>query len=292
VAQAPVPAVPVPASPPAVPAAHVAPEVVGLEDVDSSDLTMPYINIIGKDGVFEDSLSNERFESLDVVLLGMAKQRVLWPPQMEADGPKQPLCRSRNFTLAVPGERFRTKFNGVSPMEASGFTHEEIDAASREDAPIPLECVRCGCKEWGSNPTNDRPWCTEQHVWIVLMEHTENNFGYPAILTVQRSAMKASKNYITSFARSKTPFFTVRTTLTLNVNQRGEVVYSVPKFTKGTPTDPRWAEEFAAAYRGAKDFLQSSAPTAEEGTSVTVSNARPPAEPIPTDTSDEAALPF
>ena len=302
------PAVPAAPSVPAVPAqaARPAGDIEGLEDVDSSDLTMPYLRIIGREGVFQDSLSNEKFEQLDVVMLGLVKQRVLWPPQMEENGPKEPLCRSRNFTQGVPGDRFRAAFNGVTPQQASGFSHEEIDAAQQGGAP--LECTRCNLKNWNSRPDGQNPpWCTEQHTFLVLLNNTPESFGYPAIFTVQRSAIKNSKNYLTSFTRSRQAMFTARTTLSLDVRSRGDVSYSVPIFTRGTATDPALAEQFAATYRSGREFLQTKSQVDEEEVTVEVRQTAPAAPPVEqqymqgtsvaaenigVDTSDPTALPW
>ena len=77
----------------------------GLESIDASDLSMPIIKMVHDQGVWEDSLSGEQFEEMDVILLGLIKQRVLWPAEMaeEADAP---LCRSYNFTQGHPSDKF------------------------------------------------------------------------------------------------------------------------------------------------------------------------------------------
>src|SRR5690606_25228480 len=89
-------------------------EIDGLEDVDASDLSMPRLQIVHEDAVWEDSLSNERFESLDVILLGLIKQRVLWPSEMGEES-SAPLCKSYNHTQGFPGEGFTVQAKG-DPM--------------------------------------------------------------------------------------------------------------------------------------------------------------------------------
>lgn len=273
--------VPAVVTPPPAAARNDGSGIEGLDDVDASDMTMPMIKIVHDEALWEDSLSGEKFPELDVVLLGLIKQRILWPSEV-ADGDSDgPLCRSYNFTLGHPGSDFTKKDNKVTPLEVSGFTQADLDAG-------PLSCTSCNLKEWGSHPLRDVPWCVEQFVFAVMLGEPDEPMGAPAIMTLQRSSMKPAKAYLTSFLRARSPLFTARTTLKLNGQSRGSVKYSVPKFIKGVPTDPDYHGEYASLYRAVKDFVSTPRSAADEETPVTVSAAAPVVAP----TVNDDDLPF
>lgn len=266
-----VPATVAAAAPPATVAPLGVPE--GLESIDSSDLSMPIIKMVHDEAVWEDSLSGEKFAEMDVILLGLIKQRVLWPAEM-AEEAEAPLCRSYNFTQGHPGEKFPLKAKGdpASPLESSGFAAEDFNAGI-------LSCTSCNLKEWGSHPTRDVPWCVEQYVFAVMITEPGEDLGSPAILTLQRSSIKPAKAYITSYVRSKQPLFTARTTLKLNAQSRGSVKYSVPKFVKGVATDPDFHGQYAELYHHVKDFVTTPRTGDAAETEVTVTPAPTAAAP-------------
>lgn len=267
--------------------------VEGLEDVSASDLTMPMIKIIHDEAMWEDSLSGQRFDEIDVVLLGLIKQRVLWPSEVSEDA-EAPLCRSYNFTVGIPGDKFSVseKRDPNSPMIASGFTADEVESGE-------LACGSCNLKEWGSHPSRDVPWCVEQYVFAVMLGEPDEDLGSPAILTLQRSSMKPAKSYITSFVRTRQPLFVARTNLKLDARSRGSVRYSVPKFVKGVPTDPDFHGQYAEMYRQVKEFV-ATPPVVDEPTPVVVSTkatVKPKAAPVQSEVPVAAAtgdsdLPF
>lgn len=209
-------------------------DLTGLEDVEASDLVMPRLTIDHDTGEFVDSLSGERYETVSGIVLGLTKQRVLWPPEM-GDTNDPPLCRSYDFQSGHPGEQF--------PWEAAGFDPNDTDDET-------LPCTACALKEWGSHPNRDIQWCAEQHVYPIVMD------GGPVLFTVQRSGIKSSRSYLSSFARNRTPLYTAQTTLKLSGNRRGKVSYYVPMFTKGEASDHERWPEYASMYRSIRAFLQ------------------------------------
>lgn len=220
---------------------------IGLEDFDTSDMVMPTLAINHKEGVYEDSLSNEKFNELNVVLLGLIKQRVLWPAEV-GDEVVPPLCKSYNFSEGITGKDF--------PWSEAGFT-PPADYENGDEVSLP--CASCKLKEWGSNPSGDTPWCSEQHTFAAMMntadEGDEPNW-VPTIFTVQRTGIKPSRTYVTSFARSKTPLFTSYTNLKLDVRKRGSVDYAVPIFSKGPATDRELWPLFTENFLSIRDFVQ------------------------------------
>jgi len=223
------------------------PWATGLEDFDvTTDAVMPRLKIIGKDATFEDNLTGERHNKITVVLLGLVKQRILWDEEVkEGDGP---LCRSNNFNEGSP---FAKDF----PWRASKFERDDYDKG-KDGGEIILPCANCALKEWGTNPRGGTPWCSEQHTFPLLMLDEHGNTS-PAVLTLQRSAIKASKSYVTGFARTRTPLYTAITEISLNAQRRGSVDYAVPSFVKASETDRDAWPEYAQQYRSIREFLTS-----------------------------------
>ena len=234
--------------------------MTGLEDFETTDMVMPRLGIEHTEGKLVDNLTGQKFEKLQVVMLGLIKQRILWDTEVN-DG-DTPLCKSYDHKNGHPdGDRF--------PWDASGF--------DRQQAGDTLPCTSCALQQWGSHPQRDTPWCSEQHTFPVLLnigDEDEPNFAAPAIFTVQRSGIKPSKTYLTSFSRSKTPLFTVVTEITLNIQRRGSVTYSVPKFSQIGKTDEAEWEEFAQHYLQIRDFVTTPPePKDDEGVPVAANNS-------------------
>lgn len=212
-------------------------DIIGLEDVDQNDLVMPRLKIIHAEGVFADNLSGEKFDSFSGVLLGVVKQRVLWAPEVDDDA--EPLCKSYDFTA---GHAVPTAF----PWKSSGFDRAAVDATD----PV-LPCDACPLKDWGSHPKGDNPWCTEQHTYIVLVDGVS-----PALVTFQKSGIKSSRAYLSSFKRAMKPLFTALTRITLTPHKRGTTAYAIPSFVRTGDTDPADWEEYATLLRSSRTFLQ------------------------------------
>lgn len=213
---------------PAVPAGSAIP---GLGDLDKGDLSIPRLKILHREALFEDSLSKETFTELDVIVLGLMKGRILWDTAMEDDA--VPFCKSYDTECghADPAE---------FPWDASGFDAADYDA----EAPV-LPCAGCALKDWGSHPDPNReaPWCNLQHIHPVLMRDGAGEFTMPAILTVQKTGIKPSQDYSSSYQRARLPMFSSTTHLSLNALKKAGNPYCVPIFRKGVETDQdMWGE--------------------------------------------------
>ena len=73
---------------------------VGLEDVGVGDVIIPRLRIVHDEAVFENNLTKDRYETLDVILLGLAKQRIMWDDEV-GEGDK-PMCKSPDFEHGFP----------------------------------------------------------------------------------------------------------------------------------------------------------------------------------------------
>src|SRR6478609_6477448 len=64
---------------------------LGLEDFDEEDLVMPRFSIDHENACFKDNASGEQTQTLECIVLGLVKQRVLWDVE---PGASTPLCKS------------------------------------------------------------------------------------------------------------------------------------------------------------------------------------------------------
>lgn len=236
--------------------------IEGLEDYDpAADAVMPIIQIDHRDAKFKNNLTNEEFTELSGVALGVVKQRVLWDSEI-SDSKQLPWCRSYDFHIGHPRLE-------VFPWAASGF-------ATQEET---LPCQDCKLKEWDSHPTRNIPWCQEQHTYVFMQ--AINGGGYnPVLLSIQRSGLKDSKNYMTSFANARQPMFTVGTKLTLEVHRKGANPYAVVKFHRLGETDDSLYEYFVKTLRGIRKILQTPSGM-DESTEPEPSSPEPPPAPAP-----------
>jgi hypothetical protein len=214
----------------------------GLADFDESDIVMPVIKIDHQEAVYVDSLSGVKSTELDAVVLGLVKQRVLWHHVVEDDA--KPLCQSLNHEQGRPGKDF--------PWKDSGFAK---DASLAEGEQQIVNCADCPLKEWGSHPSNDTPYCSETHTYVLGLPTPDGQSFSPATLTVKGSALKGSKAYLSSFVRERTPTFVVMTKLGLEARKRGTVHYAVPTFVRGAAVAREFFDDFKRQFRTTRDFL-------------------------------------
>ena len=256
----------------------------GLEDFDPNDQTIPLIKLDHDTGMIVDGLSGQQFDRMELIAVGLVKQRVLWPAKM-SEGDAAPLCKSYNFKIGNPDIQ---KF----PWKASGFAFD----AERTQLP----CDDCKLKDWGTHPSREIPWCSEQHTYAVL-QNLRDDVWAPALFTFQRSAIKPSNAYLTSFIRAKEPLYVCTTIITLDNRKRGNVDFVVPQFARGTATDREQWPFYASTYRNIREFVQTPrSSTDDEGTEESVEEAvggspvaPPPAATPPTNpaTAAPAAAP-
>jgi hypothetical protein len=230
----------------AVPGEYEGPD--GLEDFDPNDSSIPILKIDHPNGKIEDSLSGKSYDSMDLIILGLIKQRVLWPAEMtEESGP--PMCKAYDAKVGYPDLK-------EFPWKAAGFLDLRPDDPDDEEQRVTLPCERCALKEWGSHPKRDIPWCSEQHTLAVLQQINDEGLMAPALLTLQRSSIKPSTNYLSSFQRAREGTFIVWTKISLKLRHRGTVDFAIPKFERGPETDPAEHNFYAQKYREIRRFVQ------------------------------------
>lgn len=247
--------------------------LTGLEDFSVEDQVMPRLQIVHKEAKFEDSLSGMKYDELNVILLGLIKQRIMWA--VDVDDGDQPLCKSYDFKTGHPNQK-------EFPWNETPFSQGDEE----------LSCSSCPLKEWGSHPQRDTPWCSEQHTLPLLMLDEDGTPVAPALFSLQRSGIKPSRNYLSSFAQKQRPLFTVVTRLTLVAQSRGSVDYAVPKFQAGDATDTSLWRDFAEHYKTIKAYI-TTPPQGGDTSSESEGDAAPAtASDQSSDDSDDDDLPF
>lgn len=225
----------------------------GLEDIGVGDVIIPRLTIKHNDGLFEDNLSKATFGTLKVVLLGLVKQRIMWDDEVdEGDKPK---CKSPDFEHGFPNNDPTVRADKQFPWAQSNFDPANFPAESGLNGLVTLPCASCIFKEWDKGDWKQPP-CNEQHTFPLLYSPDEGESWQPALLTVQRTGIKPSRQYISSFAQAKTPMFTVFTEISLTQQSRGTVRYCVPTFKRSETTDRNAWGTFAEQYRQIRDFIR------------------------------------
>lgn len=225
----------------------------GLEDFGVTDSVIPRLQIVHKEGVFKDNLSNLTYHPLRLIILGLVKQRILWHPEVDDKDP-QPMCKSNDFQTGYPNLELTGK--RAFPWDKSGYDPNSVPVVGEQK---PLPCANCQLKEWGSHPNGSNPYCSEQWTLPVYFDASgdaKEDAWSPALLTLQKSSIKPLRAYLTPFSRTNKPAFTSVCEVTLKVNTRGQVDYSIPTFTPiGESDRSRWME-FSDQFQQMKGYLQ------------------------------------
>lgn len=246
----------------------------GLEEFGIEDAVIPRITIVHKEGLFKDSLSNQEFDKITCIILGLVKQRSLWHPTVD-DG-DWPMCRSMNHETGFPNlsdeQPKEKRFNLL--WDKAGFDPKDFpeDAEGR----VRLPCGSCQLKEWGSHPDGKKPYCSEQFTLPILYDPDGDGIWVPAIVTFQKTALKGLKAYLSSFARSKSAAFQAVTEVTLRMEKKGSTDYSVPEFKKvGTTDEENWLE-YSTNYRTMANFLRADPGSRDDSEDTTPASKTPP----------------
>lgn len=227
---------------------------LGLEDASISDIVIPRIRIVHDQGVFEDNLSQETYPSLRVIILGLVKQRLMWADDMD-EGDK-PQCKSPNFEQGFPSTSDEIPKDKRFPWKDSSFNPTDFPAAEGVNGLVTLPCARCNFKEWGQD--KKPPRCMEQHTYPLMYnpDPEEPDVWSPALFTVQKTGIKPSRNYLSSFVQAKKPMFTAITELNLTMMSRGSVKYSVPSFKRVGSTEQEMWEEYGNTFKAIREFAK------------------------------------
>ena len=234
---------------------------IGLEDVNVGDVVLPRLSIVHDEAVFQDNQSKQQFDELEVIILGLVKQRIMWDSTVD-EGDK-PQCKSPDAEHGFPNTNPDAPKDKRFPWDESNFNPANFSPDPERNDLIVLPCNSCVFAQWTKeNGKSVPPRCSEQHTYPLLYNSTpgalpEDQIWQPALISFQRTGIKPSRQYLSGFAQAKRPMFTVHTTISLTPMKRGTVKYAVPVFKKGDSTDRDSWDEFANQYRQIREFIRS-----------------------------------
>jgi hypothetical protein len=253
----------------------------GLEDMTQADLSIPRLQIVNKKGMFKDSLSNNEMQGLNVIILGLVKQRTLWPAKVSQGEASKPMCRSNDHRVGF--------VNMKQPSHPFPFQVAELTQANvlpRDDGQLTFNCEDCKLKDWGSHPLGDKPYCNEIWSLALLMDPFNNGQYLPAVLNLSKTNIGPAKRYLGGFKAAETAAFTAKTWISLTLLKRGDNEYSNIAFQRVESTDSTQWAEWSQLYLEMRSFLTQEPRVFEED-----APAGPPATPQPVAAQPVAAAP-
>lgn len=222
----------------------------GLDDMTQADLSIPRLRIINKEGMFQDSLSNNKAQALNVIILGLVKQRTLWPAKVPDGQKSSPMCRSNDFK-----QGFVNLKQTISPFPYDKAELTQAHVQPRDDGQLVFNCEDCKLKEWGSHPLGDKPYCNEVWSLLLLMDPAGTGQYLPAMLALSKTNITPAKHYLGGFKAAETAAFTAYTTISLQLLRRGDNDYSNITFQRaGTTDSSNWAE-WSSLYLEMRNFI-------------------------------------
>ena len=205
--------------------------IPGMEHVTPGELRVPILKLVqaqskmvdaaGHEGQFYNSVTNEFSTNPEVLIIGVAKGRVMFPDQYNADN--KPTCGSDD------GKTPREAYIGAEIQQVVTKTDgkKQINILV-----IPPECEACPFAQWGENGTP--PACSEVNTFAAVGED-----GLPAIFQCKSTGMKAAAALKTLVAANGIRKI-VRFGAAKESNDTG--VYYVPVFTPGPKPSKEWQQ--------------------------------------------------
>lgn len=236
----------------------------GLEDIEDEVTAVPRIGINHSGGTFKDSLSGEEFPSIYGIALGMIKQRVMWE-QGDIEAGAKPQCKSQDAKTGYPN--MSGKPGDSFPWNEATGLDLATSAVDEHNRPI-ISCASCPFAEWGAKDAKGKskpPRCKERYSFPVLYNRqSPESLGLQpysppymdsGIVAFQGSGIAPSKKFLSAFVRSRRPLYSAVIRISLDVNKRGMVEYSVPVFQKlGDVPEDQW-EIYARELGPLREFL-------------------------------------
>lgn len=250
-------------------------EMTGLEDFDlARDGAMPRITIDHDTATFEcNVVPNKKYETLNAIMLGLVKNRILWRAGDLEEGEK-PLCKSVDNVNGNPDfPRF--------PWAEAGFDWQQFQTVD-ERGNVNLPCGNCTLKEWGSHPTGQNPYCSQQFVIPLLFDIDEDGANWvPAVFVTQKTGLKPIKAYMTPFVGTKNPLYTTTTLIGLRAEKKGKRQYAVPTYTRGSATAQEYWPEYLQTYMGMRATLMTPPLNVDEDEADVEPQAQTAAQQVP-----------
>lgn len=176
--------------------------VAGIENLSPDDFSIPVVKLVQTNTKIENAEelagqwyrtdTGEAAPTLDVLIIGIQKSRVLF--KSDYDGEGKALCRSDDSILP------REEFIGAMVYYHAGSATRETQVGEAEGGPmdmaLPATCAECPLSQWGIN--GEPPPCRLSDGWAALGIE-----GDPMLLRFGGSAAKISAK-LRNLARAAT----------------------------------------------------------------------------------------
>lgn len=258
--------------------------VLGIDEIDAGDMVAPRFSIDHNKGVWRNSQTEAEYQSFTAILLGRAKQRIMWKEKLTDEADAQ--CRSNNFKEGFPNNNPKSAKADLFPWDRSVFPREAYPAVPERNNLTVLPCESCNFKEWVGE---DKPPCKEQWTFAALVflatPLAPEGEWVPALMTIQGTGIPSVKPYISQFIQRRAPLFTAHTTVTLRAEKKAGNDYFVPVFTSAGPSDNSQWDFYASSTESFMMFLKQDPRGYEGSGSSTIANPAtqqaisPPATP-------------
>lgn len=224
----------------------------GLDDMDASDLSVPRLSIIQNEGQFKDSLSGNKYPEIDVIILGLVKQRSLWHANVTPGEESKPMCRSNDFMTGFPQMK-PVSLEKSFPWQRAGLGQEHL--IPREDGQWAVACASCALKDWGSAPDEKKPYCSEVWSMPLLMDPFQNGQWMPFVLSIQKSNISPTKKYLGGYKAANSATFTMITHIKLNMAKSGQVTFSNTEYSMTERSESSQWQAYEDMYIEMRNFL-------------------------------------
>jgi len=221
---------------------------IGTEDISAADFGIARWKIDHNEGLFVNNQNDFAYTALDVVLLNIVKQRVMFDPKANEDN-KDPWCKSNNHIDGWPGEEFPWMGVPESGVPAYAFGYQDV---------VPLACASCNLKDWGpKDPKTGKsttPVCKELYTFTFIVLNPELQ-DTPGLISIKGTSLAPIKKYLAPFAQRSQPLFIKSTRLGLDAQMYMGRKYYVLNLNILGEVDPSKFKEYSELAIGARDFL-------------------------------------
>lgn len=190
-----------------------------------------WIKIDHKTGQFV--LRGARGRSIAVVILGLVKQRTMWPPREEKAN-REAQCRSVDGELGTPTATFPW-----GEWSAATGDPNILDA---------IDCAGCPFAKFHGN----RPRCGEEWVTPVLMHGDAL-----AAIRFSASGIKPLRDYLAPLVAARLPAYTRMTNIKLERVSSNGMTFAKPSFSGSPSSDDQMDGYYSDRLREIRELLTS-----------------------------------
>lgn len=214
----------------------------GLDELGIDEIPTPRISIDHTENLYEDNQTKLRFESFNAIILGMIRQRAMFPKDYIGDGNDVPHCKSNDAINGLPN--LDPTSRNAFPWATSSFDPNTVQI-NEQYGRVVLPCGSCNMTQWTGSDGKTPPKCSDVWNLIVMFDPYGNGQAIPAFLPLKRSALKPTRGHLAQYKQRNVPAFTDVVQFTLKQETRGKNPYSVPVIKVIGKTDPVQYESFA-----------------------------------------------